>query len=133
MSTVSDRSPVTELPPILPPITCTSWCEHSDGHPGMRHNEDQSCESEEARTYLHLRKYNDDDQATYVTTYVERRELQATPHVHLGVDIDTGVKLTPAEARQLGRSLLKMARLARLPQLQIAASLRNFQFIAALL
>jgi hypothetical protein len=113
MTATPDRSPVAQLPPILPPIPCTSWCEHGDGHPGMRHTEDQSCEAEEARTYLHQRKYN--DHADYVTTYVERHDPQATPYVHLGVDIDPGVKLTPAEARRLGRSLLRMARLARVP------------------
>jgi hypothetical protein len=69
MIATPDRSPVAELPPILPPIVCTSWCEHGDGHPGMRHAEDQRCETEEARTYLHNRK--DNDAADYVTTYIE--------------------------------------------------------------
>ena len=113
MTTTPDRSPVAELPPVLPPIACTSWCEHGDGHPGMRHTEDQRCEAEEARAYLHHRKNN--DHADYVTTYVERSGQHATPTIHLGVDLDAGVKLTPAEARRLARSLRKMARLARVP------------------
>jgi hypothetical protein len=50
-----------------------------------------------------------------VTTYVVRNGPQATPAIHLGVDIDPGVTLTPAEARRLGRSLLRVARLARVP------------------
>jgi hypothetical protein len=113
MTATPDHSPVAQLPLILPPIACTSWCEHGDGHPGMRHTEDQSCESEEARTYLHNRKDND---AEYVTTYVERNGLQVTPAIiHLGVDGMEGVTLTPADARRLARGLRKMARLARVP------------------
>ena len=112
MTATPDRSPVAQLPPILPPIACTSWCEHGDGHPGLRHTEDQWCASEEARTYLHHRKYNTHD---YVTTYVERHDPEATPAIHLGIDVAPGVTLTPAEARRLARSLRKMARLARMP------------------
>jgi hypothetical protein len=111
MIATPDRSPVAELPPILPPIVCTSWCEHGDGHPGMRHAEDQRCETEEARTYLHNRKDNG-----RLCDHLHRGQRpQATPAIHLGVDIDPGVTLTPAEARRLGRSMLKMARLARMP------------------
>ena len=108
MTATPDHSPVAQLPPIA----CTSWCEHSDGHPGMRYAGDQRCETEEARTYLHNRKAN--AEADYVTTYVERNGPHATPAIHLGVDIDPGVTLTPAEARRLGRSLLRMAWFARL-------------------
>ncbi len=111
MTATPDHSPVAQLPPILPPISCTSWCQHGDGHPGLRHAPDQRCEAEEAHTYLHNRK--DNDQADYVTTYVVRNGPQATPTIHLGVDIDPGVTLTPSEARRLARSLRKMARLAR--------------------
>jgi hypothetical protein len=50
-----------------------------------------------------------------VTTYVERNGPQAKPAIHLGVDIDAGVKLTPTEARRLARDLRRMARLARMP------------------
>ena len=113
MTATPDHSPVAQLPSILPPIACTSWCEHGDGHPGLRHPEDQRCETEEARAYVHDRKHN--DHADYVTTYVVRNGPQARPAIHLGADIDFGVGLTPSEARRLGRSLLKMARQARVP------------------
>jgi hypothetical protein len=112
MTATPDHSPIAQLPPILPPIACTSWCEHGDGHPGMRHTVDQRCEAEEARAYLHNQKDNDHE---YVTTHVERNEPQATPTIHLGVDGMEGVTLTPAEARRLARGLCKMARLARVP------------------
>jgi hypothetical protein len=78
----------------------------------MRHAEDQRCETEEGRTYLHHRK--DNDHANYVTIYVERNGPRTIPAIHLGVAIDVGVTLTPAGARRLGRSSRKMmARLAR--------------------
>jgi hypothetical protein len=79
----------------------------------MRHSEDQRCEAEESRAYLHHRK--DIDHADYVTTYVVRNGPRARPAIHLGVDIDPGVTLTPAEARWLAPGLLRMARLARVP------------------
>jgi hypothetical protein len=82
----------------------------------VRHAEDQRCETEEAGANLHNRKRN--DYADYGTTYVQRTGPQAKPAVHLGVDIDPGVTLTPAEARRLGRSLLRLARLARMPSLE---------------
>ncbi len=44
-------------------------------HLDMRHAVDQRCESEEARTYLHNRK--DNDEADYLTTYVERNDPHA--------------------------------------------------------
>jgi hypothetical protein len=103
MTATPNPSPIAELPAVLPPIACTSWCEHGDGHPGLRHPEDQRCETEETRAYLHNRKHN--DHADYVTTYVVRNGPQARPPIHLGVDIDPGVTLTPGEARRLGRSL----------------------------
>lgn len=113
MTATPDHSPVSELPPILPPVVCASWCVHGDGHPGMRHTVDQSCESEEARAYLHLR--TDNEKADYVTTYVERPGAQATPTIHLGADGMAGVTLTPVEARRVARGLRRMARLARVP------------------
>jgi hypothetical protein len=77
MTTTPDRSPVSELPPILPPIACTSWCEHGDGHPGLRHAVDQRCETEEARAYLHNRKDNDDGRLCDQLRRAQRAASQA--------------------------------------------------------
>jgi hypothetical protein len=66
------------------------------------------CEAEEARTYLHNRK--DNREIDYMTTYIERNRPQATPVIHLGVDIDPGVTLTPAEARRLGAACSRWRR-----------------------
>jgi hypothetical protein len=56
MTITPNRSPVAELPPVPPAPHGAST---GDGHPGMRHTEDQRCETEEARAYLHNRKDND--------------------------------------------------------------------------
>lgn len=116
-ATTPDRSPVAELrPPVLPPIACTSWCVHQDGHPDLRHAEDQRCETEEHRTYLHLRMPESVEPGyNYVTAYAVRHGLTDLPSVFVGQGEDSGVFLTPAEARRLARGLRRMARLARVP------------------
>ena len=68
--TTPDRSPVAALRPVQPPIKCTSWRIHQDGHPDQRHAEDQRCETDEHRTYLHLRMPESVEHGyNYVTPY----------------------------------------------------------------
>jgi hypothetical protein len=101
----------------LPLVKCTPWCEHGDGHPGEMSVEDQWCSSEQLEVGLTLETVLGDAREPssltldYVSTYLSKDALHAPPHVHLGRNCGTGVKLTLDEARQLGEALVDLARL----------------------
>jgi hypothetical protein len=113
----------------IPPIKCTTWCRHGDGHTKELMRADQTCWGQDHYLDLTL----EDVQATELEpTESDRfrysvdvprigscgyRGFNQLPcvymHVYLPTDgdcgLDTSVKLTPEEARELAAYLVTVA------------------------
>jgi hypothetical protein len=109
----------------IAPIACTSWCKDGDGHPNETGRADQTCWGPhhyvEASTEEVLAEY---DKSTHTwDTYASRLGISAyrgfnqhpSVYVHNNLPagptggVDTSVRLTADEARQLAAYLIEVA------------------------
>lgn len=108
--------------PTVPAVRCAPWCADGDGHPNECMVEDQTCWGTCDYVFLSGERPEIDASGIYPAV------IGALPHrpygapddvyVHLVLperDIDTGVQLTPSEARALAVRLLVSADLVDPP------------------
>jgi hypothetical protein len=95
----------------MPPIECTSWCLHPDGHPNEDIPAEQSCTGPEHYSPLSRVPSRLQSDGTYAPDYanVQAERNGASDATHLGVGPGDGrpvwAMLTPADAAALIASL----------------------------
>ena len=96
----------------LPAVECAPWCRDDDGHVSAWHQDDQACMGEQLDVTLTaepLRMYEGKvEGADFLVAYLTREYNHRTPRVQLvRTDVDVAL-MTPAEAIELGRLLIKL-------------------------
>lgn len=96
----------------LPPVECTSWCTHGDGHTEQMFPEDQYCVSASISVDL-LRERPVEGQLDNLSAQLYRERFEAEPHVEVHQGDGKVASMTLDEAESFSRQLLVMVGRAR--------------------